>query len=523
MRLPLPRWVRDAMLACAGGVAFYLLHWGAHSFWYLPAGARFATLLFLPVRSWPWFLAVSELLFVPEARTTGSVATFELDGLILFAAACSGPLWLRSSAWSIQPMRFAAMARLIAAMALSALLCALFNPFVATFVALPPMPWVQLHLRLLFGDFIGMLVLVPPCVMLLQARPNAVHWRRWRVDVPLVLIPALLLYVGLNTQATQAQVYFLLSLLVFVPSIYFAVRSGWRGAALALAVSSVTVACYRVWIGHADSSIESQGLLAIAGSAALLLGASRDALVRNQQELEIRHAHLAAAYARQDRLTAELQDAARRNLEMAEELRRGITAELHDEIGQNLAAVQARVRLLERKAGAEGGELAAEIATTLTRMRHAVSGLLSSLRPAGLDDFGLVHALREGTIRSTVESAALIWDLRIDDEDDRLDRLDDGTRTALYRIIQEFATNTVRHAQARRLRVRLRARDEATGTRIVLALADDGHGFASNRNASGIGLVGIHDRVRAIGAHMRLRNGAFGTRLWVRVHLPGGG
>lgn len=42
------------------------------------------------------------------------------------------------------------------------------------------------------------------------------------------------------------------------------------------------------------------------------------------------------------------------------------------------------------------------------------------------------------------------------------------------------------------------AREDPAGTHIAVALADDGHGFASNRNASGISLIGIHDRVRAI-------------------------
>src|SRR4029077_10479545 len=120
--------------------------------------------------------------------------------------------------------------------------------------------------------------------------------------------------------------------------------------------------------------------------------------------------------------------------------------------------------------------------------RRTVSGLLSSLRPAGLDDFGLVHALHEGTIRSLVEDAGLIWDMRIADADNCLDRLDDNTRTTLYRIVQEFAANTERHARGTRLCVRLRARGDDTCARVVLALADDGRGFASPQRPTGIGL-----------------------------------
>ena len=518
----MPPWIRDALLACAGAVAFFFLNATAHTFWYLPAGARFATLLLLPYRSWPWFLVAIEVLFIHEPSWAGAIARYEVYGLVLFAASCIGPWLLRRTAWTAQTTTFAAIAQLVAAMALSALATTAVNLFAFDLAEAARMSLLRLHLQMLLGDYIGMLAIVPLVLMVTRYRPDVAMLRRWCFDVPIVLLPTCLLFVAIDSRATESQVFFISALLAFVPSLYFAVRSGWRGAALALSGTSVAVAWSGTLTGNANLAIQAQGILAVAGSAALLLGAARDALIHSQRELEHRHARLTTAFAQQNRLTTQLQDASRRNLEMAEELRRGITAELHDEIGQNLAALQTRVRLLERKAGAEGGELAAEIATTLTRMRHAVSGLLSSLRPVGLDDFGLAHALREGTIRSMVESAGLAWDLRIDDADNRLDSLDDNTRTALYRIIQEFATNTVRHSHATRLRVRLRARGDINGTRVLLALADDGHGFESSRRATGIGLIGIHDRVHALGGRLRIRSGTFGTRLSVRAILDGG-
>ena len=523
MRPPLPPWVRDAFLACVGAIACFILFQTAHTFWYLPAGARFATLLLLPHRSWPWFFIAQTALFAPHIDDVSigeSVGGHDTYGLVLFAASCTGPGLLRRLQWSATPMAFVAMTQLVAAMALSAAASALVDLYAYTFFESARMSPLRLLLQLLLGDYIGMLTLVPLALVAFRNRPHAATWRRWRCDVPVVLLPTLLLYAALDAHATESQVFFISALLAFVPSIYFAVRSGWRGAALALSGTSVVVAWSGVLADNADLTIQAQGILAVAGSATLLLGTARDALIGSQRELESRNANLIAANVRQNRLATELQDAARRNLEMAEALRRGITAELHDEIGQNLAALQTRVRLLERKAGAESSELVTEIDATLARMRHAVSGLLSSLRPAGLDDFGLVHALREGAIRRLAEEAGLAWDLRIDDAKNRLDRLDDGTRTALYRIIQEFATNSVRHARATHLCTRLRVRDDDACARVVLALADDGHGFDSNRRTTGIGLIGIRDRVRAVGGSLRLRSGAFGTQLWVRAKFP---
>ena len=521
--MPFPLWSRDALLACVGAAAYFVLFQTAHTFWYLPAGVRFVTLLLLPYRSWPWFFATQTVLFAPHIDDVSigeSIAGHATYGLILFAAACIGPWVLRRMQWPARQMTFAAIAQLVAAMAFSAVATTPVNRYAYDFFETAQMSPLRLLLQLLLGDYIGMLAIVPLALMILRDRPDEKTWERWRFDVPIVLFPTLLLYVAFDSRATESQVSFICALLAFVPSIYFAVRSGWRGASLSLFGTSAAVAWSGFLSGNADLTINAQGILAVAGSATLLLGAARDTLIGIQQELEVRHSRLAIAYARQDSLTTELQDAARRNLEMSEELRRDITAELHDEIGQNLAALQTRVRLLERKAGAEGEQLGAEIEATLARMRQTVSGLLSSLRPAGLDDFGLAHALREGAIRSLVEDAGLIWDMRIADVDNCLDRLDNNTRTALYRIVQEFAANTVRHARATRLSVRLRACDDDNGARVLLALTDDGHGFASTQRATGIGLVAIHDRVRVLGGRLRLRSGAFGTRLWVRAVLP---
>lgn len=150
-------------------------------------------------------------------------------------------------------------------------------------------------------------------------------------------------------------------------------------------------------------------------------------------------------------------------------------------------------------------------------MRRAVSGLLASLRPAGLDDFGLAHALREGTIRSLLDASGIAFDVRIDDTEGRLDRLDDGTQTALYRIAQEAATNAARHANATRVRLRVRIRPD----RILLGIDDDGRGLDLTDRTTRIGLQGIRDRVLAIGGRLRLHGDASGTRLWVRVPLVG--
>jgi two-component system sensor histidine kinase UhpB len=519
----LPVWLRDAAWSLGYAAIFHAAFRTAHLFWYLPAGVRFAALLFSPYRRWPWLIAAEALLYVVFLYSP-FVASHGVAGIALLVSnpllAAVGAWWLRRSGWSAPPSSPAAMARLLASFALAAS-GALLGNLLYPFSEAARLSSALLYLQLVLGDYIGMLAIVPPFVMAVWSRPDVAILRRWRIDIPCLLLPMLALYAVLAAHATEAQTFFLSATLGFVPCVYFAVRSGWRGAGVTVSAATLTVAWRAAMDGNTDSTVEAQGLLAVAGSASLLLGATQDALFSSQRELDRRNTHLVAAVARQTHLAAELRDAARRNLDLSEQVRRWITSKLHDEIGQNLTALQTRVRLLERKANVEDSELTAEIATTLTRMRSAVSGLLSSLRPAGLDDLGLAFALRDGAIRSFVEAAGLRYDASIDDPSDALGRLDVNVQTTLYRIAQEAATNTVRHARAARLRVRLRVRRDALASHVLLAVDDDGCGFDATANAAGIGLAGIRDRVVTLGGRLRMRSGAFGTRLQVRAEFPG--
>ena len=85
-------------------------------------------------------------------------------------------------------------------------------------------------------------------------------------------------------------------------------------------------------------------------------------------------------------------------------------------------------------------------------------------------------------------------------------RLPAETETAIYRITQEALTNVVRHAQAKRVRVRLVADEE----HVHLEVEDDGRGLQGNGDGSraGVGLIGVRERVRALGGTMTLASTA---------------
>jgi signal transduction histidine kinase len=101
-------------------------------------------------------------------------------------------------------------------------------------------------------------------------------------------------------------------------------------------------------------------------------------------------------------------------------------------------------------------------------------------------------------------------------EDARPDAVPADLGAAAYRLVQEAVTNTVKHAGARRIRIRLRWQ----GTGLRVEVSDDGRGPATAPAASGRGLVGMRERVHAFGGELRTGPGDGGVGFLVTATLP---
>ena len=514
MKGELPSWAKWGLAVAVYAAGHYLLELPANLYWFPPAGWRFLWLLFTPMRLWPVLLFAEWAIYLPDGLQmfTGYGGWMTALTLARLLGLMSGPWWLRHARHPLRLDDAASMQRLLPAIAASALCNATFNVW-RPFGADTPHPSLERFLQIALGDINGTLMLVPVGLLLLRNRPTPDFTQKWRRDIPLVLLPALLLYAG-ALQSLGASVYFFATTLCALPILYFALRSGWRGVAIALPLANIAVASASILSGNTAAAVQIQLFLSIVGVSGLLLGASVD-------ELNARNDALLASNDRLDRLSDELRNAARRNLSMSEDLRRRLASELHDELGQNLTALQTRIKLAERKAG--DPEAFGPLRDILDHMRKTVSGLMHSLRPAGLDAFGLVRSLQQGSIRDLVEASGMAYRLRIEDGDGLLERMDDDAQTAIYRIVQEAATNAVRHAEARNLHVRLRALGLGGRTRIGLCVEDDGRGIdpmSPRLQDGGMGLQGIRDRVLLLGGRLRIRSGAEGTQLIAAFRVP---
>src|ERR671937_274537 len=180
-----------------------------------------------------------------------------------------------------------------------------------------------------------------------------------------------------------------------------------------------------------------------------------------------------------------------------EEERRRIARELHDEAGQALTML---IVGLERGEQSMPGEHLAAARATVRRLRdlatqtlEEIRNLALDLRPALLDDLGLVAAVR-WYARTFAARAGLPVDVALDGLDES-DRLPPDVETAVFQIVQEGITNAVKHARAGRVWVGLH-RDEGG---LTVRVADDGVGLppfeAANGDRGGrLGLFGMAER-----------------------------
>lgn len=193
---------------------------------------------------------------------------------------------------------------------------------------------------------------------------------------------------------------------------------------------------------------------------------------------------------------------------------RRISAELHDRIGQNLTALSLNLNLLEQAHGAGGDDAFSArledsrelLRTTLRSVRDLVTGL----RPAVLDDYGLAAGLQAHGAEIEGRSGVPV---RVEAPEEP--RLPPAAELALYRVAQEALTNAVRHAAARQVEIRLQFGADAAR----LEISDDGRGFEVGQARPGHwGLVIMRERAESVGGRLEVdsRPGG-GTRITVTV------
>jgi signal transduction histidine kinase len=315
-------------------------------------------------------------------------------------------------------------------------------------------------------------------------------------------------------------------LLVLLPAMVFSAL--YCGIGPSILATLVAVAGARYWL---FAPVHSLGMRPVSNLAVVLtfvlavvaivaLGEVRrrsdEVLRKAQRKLDeqvkerTEELHLANQNLRQ--LTARL-------LQLQDDERRRFARELHDSVGQmlaalsmNLSAVQGDIdRMLKTANVLKDSEvLVQEMSKEIRTISHL-------LHPPLLDEAGLVSALRWYT-EGFSQRSNIVVDLDIPEKFGRLPR---ELETAVFRIIQECLTNVHRHSGSSNARIRV-ARFNGS---LRVEVSDSGKGIPKDKQEElattgtpGVGIRGMRERLRQLGGDLEIRSNGHGTL--VQVELP---
>lgn len=209
-----------------------------------------------------------------------------------------------------------------------------------------------------------------------------------------------------------------------------------------------------------------------------------------------------------------------RLLQVQEEERRALARDLHDEFGQSLTATAALAALIEANAEPHRDEIAAD-ARAITRiqkdMMETLRTTLVRLRSQNIEEVGLEASLRQLVADYNSQSASSTV-CRLDISG-RLAALHKRVAVDIYRITQECLTNATRHGTPTEIRVRVE-HVEREREHVALVVEDDGGGDVRKfKSGAGHGLLGMRERIVALGGALSIANVAHGIRVSATIPL----
>jgi signal transduction histidine kinase len=314
------------------------------------------------------------------------------------------------------------------------------------------------------------------------------------------------------------------------PAVAFAAWFCGVGPSIVLTIAGMLAERYLLIAPQYSLSLpdgpQTVGLLAFACGAAAIIAVGevvrRDSAALHQAQGELeekvqqRTAELAAANHNLGELSARL-------LHLQDEERRRIARELHDSVGQTLAALSMNLAAV----GADIERLA-KTATTIADSTALVNDMSSDIRtisyllhPPLLDEAGLSSAL-SWYIKGFSERSKIDVDLQMPEDFGRLSR---DLETAVFRVVQECLTNIHRHSGSPTARIVVAHADGY----VRVEVEDRGRGIPSQKHAEitsspsgtpGVGIRGMRERLRQLGGTLEIHSSGEGKGTLIRALLP---
>lgn len=272
------------------------------------------------------------------------------------------------------------------------------------------------------------------------------------------------------------------------------------------------------------------GFLVFAGLIIALGETNRRSLARSRwAEEQLRKAHDELERKVEERTTdlnsanESLRELTSRLQQMRDEERRHISRELHDSVGQLLAALSMNIGIVQRqsdKLDSAGACAVSENAAIVEQISREIRTISHLLHPPLLDVAGLASAIR-WYVDGFSERSKIRVDLDIPEE---FGRLSDEMEIAIFRMVQECLTNIHRHSGGTSAAIHMREEDH----RILIEVQDQGKGIPLERQLdlgssarTGVGFRGMRERLRQLGGTLEIQSDSRGTSVTASLPFQG--
>jgi signal transduction histidine kinase len=315
-------------------------------------------------------------------------------------------------------------------------------------------------------------------------------------------------------------------IILFTAIAFSAWYCGVGASILAIALSLLGIWDLFITPAHSFSVPDTPQLIGLlifvcASGVVIAMGEARrghnEKLLRAQGELESRVKERTVEL---DEANQSLRGLTARLLQLQDDERRRIARELHDSVGQTLAALSmnlAAVRTDIDRLAATAANLT-DSESLVQEMSKEVRTISHLLHPPLLDEAGLASA-----VRWYVEGFSQRSKINVDlDLPDKFGRLPRESETAIFRVVQECLTNIHRHSGSPTAKIVLRH----SADHVFVEIADKGKGIPPEKRDEmdsvgmpGVGIRGMRERLRQLGGDLEIKSGGTGTVVVVRLPL----
>jgi len=204
-------------------------------------------------------------------------------------------------------------------------------------------------------------------------------------------------------------------------------------------------------------------------------------------------------------------------LNVREEERIRIGREIHDELGQQITAMKMNVAWIDKKTPEENQLLKSELKNLLTLLNGSnlsIRRILNELRPAILDEYGLLEAI-EWHANNFMQTSGIPIEISTTETHPKVP---EEISVCIFRVFQESLTNILKHAEAKQVFVYLQISKDS----IVLSVIDDGNGFNAGKinQKKSFGILGMTERVKILNGTFELITAPkHGTKIIVTIPL----